>query len=159
MLIIYLIDNGNNFRFSHLALDKEFQGFYFAILYYFKLNYLVRKKNYILYLLSTTDNLILYFCIEQINYYYTNILDYTLNGYLRYPTKIYKYDFVSLWHDLGKRLILYCLKDLYTQYTEHFYNLKVTGFEYKKYNIKILDKNLELDYFLSFTEFKNILIK
>ena len=48
---------------------------------------------------------------------------------------------------------------MYTQYTEHFYNLKDTGFQYKKYNIKILGKNLELDYFLSFTEFKKILIK
>jgi len=109
---------------------------------------------------NTTDNLFLSFCIEQIDYYYNNnILDYSVNGYFRYPTKIYKYDLVSLWHDLGKRLILYCLKYLYTQYTEHFYNLKVTGFEYKKYNIKILDKNLVLDYFLSFTEFKDILIK
>lgn len=82
-----------------------------------------------------------------------------MNGYLRYASKIYKDDLVSLWHYLGKRLILYCLKYLYTQYTEHFYNLKVTGFESKKYNLIILDKNLEQDYFLSFTEFKNNLIK
>ncbi len=139
----------NNFIFSLLALDKEFNGFYFANLDYFKLNYLVRKNNDILYLLSSTDNLILYFCIEQIDYYYTNILVYSLNGYLRYPTKIYKYDLVCLWYDLGKRFILYFFKYLYAQYTEHFFILKVTGFESKKYNIKI-DKNLQLDYFLSF---------
>lgn len=48
---------------------------------------------------------------------------------------------------------------MYTKYTEHFYNFKITGLQYKKYNINILDKNLQLDYFQSFTEFKNTLIK
>ncbi len=62
---IYLIENGNNFKFRSLALDKEFKGFYFANLDYFKLNYLVIKNNYILYLLNTTDNLILSFFFSK----------------------------------------------------------------------------------------------
>lgn len=48
---------------------------------------------------------------------------------------------------------------MYTQYINHFKNLSITGESYKKYTITVLDKKLELDFFLSFTDFKNILIK
>lgn len=48
---------------------------------------------------------------------------------------------------------------MYTQYINHFKNLSITGESYKKYAITILDKKLEFDFFLSFTDFKNILIK
>lgn len=48
---------------------------------------------------------------------------------------------------------------MYTEYIDHFKNLGITGEAYNKYNISILDRRLELDLLLSFTEFKNKLIK
>ena len=152
---IYLIGNGN--RLIYLPLDSEFRDFYFANLHSFKLNYIIQKKNYWLYLLNTPYNLILSFCVEQINYYYGNIISYSLNGYLIYPSCKYRYNLVSLYHEMGKILTWYCLKYMYIKYTEHFYNFKVTGLQYKKYNISILDKNFQLH--ISFTEFKIILTK
>lgn len=48
---------------------------------------------------------------------------------------------------------------MYTLYTAHFKSSSVTGLHYTKFIINIEPgKCIELDYFLSFTEFKNILI-
>lgn len=46
---------------------------------------------------------------------------------------------------------------MYTQCVKHIENLSITGESYTKYNLKIRDKNLDLDLFLSFTEFNNYL--
>lgn len=48
---------------------------------------------------------------------------------------------------------------MYTQYVDNFNNLSIVGEPYKKYNISILISKLELDLFLSFIDFKYILIK
>ena len=48
---------------------------------------------------------------------------------------------------------------MYNQYIDHFYDLRLSGEPYMKYSINISERNLELDFCLSFTEFKNILTK
>lgn len=139
-----------------------FRDFYYVGLYYYKLNNTAVKSNYYLYLINTPDNLLYSFCLEQIEYYYGHLYNRTVRGNGKMfiaPCKEYKYELVSLYHDLGKRLVWYCLKYMYTQYVDYFKNLSITGEPYKKYTINVKDRNLELDFFLSFTDFKNILIK
>ena len=43
---------------------------------------------------------------------------------------------------------------MYTQYINYFSSLAVKGESYKRYKVNILDRKFELDFFLSFTEFK-----
>ena len=66
-------------------------------------------KNYNLYLLYLADNFILSFCLEEINLYSCK------NNTIHYFNKQYKYDLISLYHNLGKRLVWYCLNYLYTK--------------------------------------------
>lgn len=82
-------------------------------------------KNYNLYLLYLADNLILSFCLEQINLYYCNITD------IYYFNKQNKYDLISLYHKLGKRLVLYCFKYLYTKYLAESKNINTIPFRNK----------------------------
>ena len=74
----------------------------------------------------------------------------------------YKYALISFWHKLGKELYLSFFKFLYDQYTLHFIEIANLGYEYTKFKIGDYVPELQemkLDYFLSFVEFKNILIK
>ncbi len=50
-------------------------------------------------------------------------------------------------------------KYIYIKYTDYIYHFEIIKLEFKKYNINLLDKNLELDYFQRFTEFNNTQIK
>lgn len=149
--------------FSVLLIDSKSraQFFQYSIIKLdgFKHNYLIVNKNYILYLLNTPDNLLISFCLEQINYYYHEIFNREIKAEYICVKEHAKYELVSLYHNLGKRLILYCLKYMYTQYINYFSYLAVKGELYKKYTVTILDRNFELDFFLSFTEFKNTIIK
>lgn len=144
----------SSISFSILKYD-EFRIFYFRNLLYYKLNNIVVKNNYYLYLLNTPDNLLLSICNEQVELYFS--LLFKEHIYLKGYSERYKYELLSLYHTLGSRLILYYSKHMYTQYVKHFENLSITGECYTKYNIKLGDKNLDLDFFLSFTEFKNYL--
>lgn len=150
------------FSLRSILFKTTFRDFYYVSLYYYKLNNTTVKSNYYLYLINTPDNLLYSFCLEQIEYYYSHLYKRIArrNGNMFLASsKEYKYELLSLYHDLGKRLVWYCLKYMYTQYINHFKNLSITGESYKKYTITVLDKKLELDFFLSFTDFKNILIK
>ena len=60
------------------------------------------------------------------------------------------YGLVSLYLDLGKRLILYCLNYMYAEYIRYYKALAVRGERYKKYKVTILDRKLELYFCLSF---------
>ena len=127
--------------------------FFYINLLYFKNNYLVKIKNYNLYLLYLADGLILSFCLEQINYYSSNS---NINNY--YFNKNYKYDLISLYHNLGKRLVCCGLKYLYSKYLADLKNINTIPFR-NKLIFYILNNTIELEYLLSFTEFKNILSK
>ena len=150
-----MIENYNSNYISwpcNLKNNDNFKRFYYINLLYFKNNYLVRMKNYNLYLLYLADNLILSFCLEQINLYYCNITD------IYYFNKQYKYDLISLYHKLGKRLVWYCFKYLYTKYLAESKNINTIPFR-NKWIFHFLNNTVELEYLLSFTEFKNILDK
>jgi hypothetical protein len=126
----------------------------------FKLNYNIEKNNYIFYLKNTPNTLIVITCTEAVDSFYKDIND--LLWRKRYNIKSlweFKYGLVSLWLFLGNRLINYYCKYMYTLYTDHFRSLSVTGHPYTKFKITIENKVIELDYYLSFTEFKNILIR
>jgi hypothetical protein len=110
------------------------QSFHFSSIksYKFKVNTLILNKNYILYLLNTPDNLLTSFCLEQIGSYYEDILRKGIEGVnIFYLKDRSKYGLVSLYHALGNRLILYCLKYMYTQYISYYKDLAVRGEVYK----------------------------
>lgn len=44
---------------------------------------------------------------------------------------------------------------MYDKYALYLIDLSEKGLQYKKYKICLFHRNIELDYFLSFTEFKN----
>ena len=122
---------------------NQFYVFSNIKLYEFKFNNLIKNNNYIWYLLNTSNNLLTSCCFEQIRHYYEHLLTHERpgNGYM---VNEYKYGLVSLYHKLGKRLVRYCIKSMYSQYTNHFMNLRLSGEPYKKYSIKISERNLEL---------------
>jgi hypothetical protein len=65
------------------------------------------KNNYYLYLINTADNLLYSFCLEQIEYYYSHLYERTVKvnapgEMFLAPCKDYKYELVSLYHDLVK---------------------------------------------------------
>lgn len=159
--------NGIDLYMFFIKHNKDFCSFYYVCLHYYKLNITVVNSNYYLYLINTPDNLLKSFCFEQMACYYAYSYDRIFTGNRDVSNEVmyihssngYKYELVTLYHELGKRFVWYCMKYMYTQYVEHFKNLSITGEAYKKYTIRVKDRNLELDFFLSFTDFKNLLTK
>lgn len=96
------------FSLRSILFKTTFRDFYYVSLYYYKLNNTTVKSNYYLYLINTPDNLLYSFCLEQIEYYYSHLYKRIArrNGNMFLASsKEYKYELLSLYHDLGKRLV------------------------------------------------------
>jgi hypothetical protein len=132
--------NINNINiFMHIALSS------------YKNNDLIKNLKYYYYFKNTPNILLINKCV----------FDGIINGYTNLEHN--KYELISLYHYLGDRLINYYFKFMYTLYDEHFENLSKNGLVYSKFKVYIdsckNSKIIEFDYYLSFTEFKNLLMK
>jgi len=141
--------NNNIYIFTHIALNS------------YKNNDLIKKLKYYYYF-KNTPNILLIDVIDNIIHNY-NYIDFDKD----FGSSIVKnkYGLISLYHYLGDRLLNYYFKYMYTLYDEHFKNLSKNGLVYSKFKVYIgscknqLHIVAEFDYFLSFTEFKNLLMK
>lgn len=149
----YLLQKDKFDSLIKFNIPKNLNFYFYQSFYHLINNNLIKKKNYILYLKNIPVNILLIICKQKINSYYCDIL-HSPKENLGYSNNSFKYDIVSLYHDLGNRIVLYCLKYLYSQYlTQNNINLR-----YDNYNNLILLNSTKTD-FLSFTEFKNKTIK
>ncbi len=141
--MLYECDRESFYLFSHIRLNQ------------LKLNSLVGERNYSYYFKNTPNLLLMGESLEVINNIYMN-LD---NDFGLATIDHTKYGLISVYQYLGNRLIDYYCKFMYTTYTKYFKSLARKGMEYSKFKVKISKlKSVEFDYYLSFTEFKNLLI-
>lgn len=150
----YLVQKDKLNTLIKFKIPKNFNFYFYQSLYHLINNNLIKKKNYFLYLKNIPVNILLIICEQQINYYYCDILYHPDDSLCYSSHDTFKYDIISLYHELGNRIVLYCLKYLYSNYlTKNNIKLK-----YDDDNNLILLNSTKLD-FLSFTEFKNKTIK
>jgi hypothetical protein len=152
----------NNNLFGRLNYDHSvFNVWMDYNLKIFKNNSIYKNKKYHFYFLNTPNNFLLFRITNMIEIFYSlhKQKDYRdTPRYVKEYNSEFKYDLISLWHKLGKEIYLYYFNCLFELYTLHFIEIAINNYEYKKFKIILPHKTLELDYYLSYTEFKNLII-